>query len=202
MSDRDITELLSRVGRGETGSMERLFEVVYDDLKRRAHFQLAGGGRTLNTTALVHETYLKLARSGGADWSDRLHFFRVAARAMRQIVIDRARTHLAQKRGGDAVIVSLEDFDGASGPAAGAAPDAALTLLALDRGLSRLAEQSPRLAEVVELRFFGGLSVEEAAHALDVSERTVKRDWRLARAFLQEAIQGASSVRDGGAPDD
>lgn len=183
-----ITELLERAGRGEAGSLDRLFDLVYEDLKRRAHHQLAGGGSaTLDTTTLVHEAYLKLTGSGSTEWRDRVHFFRVAARAMRQIAIDRARAHLTQKRGGGAVVLALADFDGAAEePVA-----AATTLVSLDRALSRLAEQSPRLAQVVELRFFGGLSVEETAAALDVSDRTVKRDWRLARAYLQDAIEDA-----------
>lgn len=180
----EITRLLAAVRAGEEGSLDRLFEVVYDDLKRRAHHQLAGASQTLDTTALVHEAYVKLAGTSKPEWEDRTHFFRVAARAMRQILIDRARHHLAQKRGGGVAALSLDD-DRIGTPS----PDtAAETLMALDEALSRLAGQSPRLAQVVELRFFGGLSVQDTAQALGVADRTVKRDWRLARAFLQEAL--------------
>lgn len=179
-----VTHLLQAVRSGDTGSLDRLFELVYDDLKQRAHFQLAGAGQTINTTALVHEAYVKLTVGSNSDWQDRLHFMRVAARAMRQILIDRARKHLTQKRGGGATVLDLDEL--AVGQAS---PDAAAeNLMALDRALSRLGEQNPRLAEVVELRFFGGMSVEETASALGVSDRTVKRDWRLARAFLQETL--------------
>ncbi|MDH3734917.1 MAG: sigma-70 family RNA polymerase sigma factor [Gemmatimonadota bacterium] len=179
-----ITHLLRAVSEGDEESMDRLFEAVYEDLKRRAQFQLAGSSPTLDTTALVHEAYVKLTRSSQTEWHDGKHFFRVAARAMRQILIDRARRHLSQKRGAGAVRVNLDDVQLGT-----ASPDAAAeTLMALDDALSRLAEQSSRLSQVVELRFFGGLSVEETASALEVSDRTVKRDWRLARAFLHEAL--------------
>jgi len=181
---QEITQLLAAVRDGTPGSLDRVFELVYDDLKRRAHYQLAGASPTLNTTALVHEAYVKLVAGSNLEWNDRVHFFRVAARAMRQIVIDRARSHLTHKRGGGAVPANLDDLE-----VGAASPDtAAETLMALDEALSRLAGQNERLAEVVELRFFGGLSVEEVAETLDVSERTIKRDWRLARAFLQEAL--------------
>jgi RNA polymerase sigma factor (TIGR02999 family) len=180
----DITDLLAAVRAGEEGSFDRLFEVVYDDLKRRAHHQIGGAAQTLDTTALVHEAYVKLAGASRPEWEDRTHFLRVAARAMRQILIDRARHHLTRKRGGGVVPLSLDD-DHVGMPS----PDtAAETLMALDEALSRLAGQSPRLAQVVELRFFGGLSVRETALALGVADRTVKRDWRLARAYLQAAL--------------
>lgn len=179
-----VTHLLQAVRSGDTRSLDRLFEVVYDDLKQRAHFQLAGAGQTINTTALVHEAYVKLTVGSNSEWQDRLHFIRVAARAMRQILIDRARKHLTQKRGGGATVLNLDELEVGQ-----ASPDAAAeNLMALDGALSRLGEQNPRLAEVVELRFFGGMSVDETASALGVSDRTVKRDWRLARAFLQETL--------------
>ena len=181
-----ITHLLAEVRAGHPGSLDRLVELVYDDLKRRAHFQLAGASHTLDTTALVHEAYVKLTSGMSPEWEDRTHFFRLAARAMRHILIDRARHHLAQRRGGGAAHVDLDAVEVAM-----PSPDAAAeTIMALDEALSRLAEQSPRLAQVVELRFFGGLPVDETAAALGVAERTVKRDWRLARAFLQEALSG------------
>ena len=180
----DITQILAAVRDGDSEALDRLFEVVYQDLRHRAHLQRAGASPTLNTTALVHEAYLKLAGAGNQDWNDRQHFFRVAARAMRQIVIDRARQHRTAKRGGGAAPVTLDELRLGDVDAASAAE----TFMALDAGLSRLADQSPRLAQVVELRFFGGLSVEDTAATLEMSTRTVKRDWRLARAFLHQAL--------------
>lgn len=180
-----ITELLGEVRNGDGASLNRLFELVYADLKQRARYRIAESPSTLDTTGLVHEAYVKLASASNPDWQDRGHFYRVAARAMRQILIDRARGRVAAKRGGpSARMVDIDDVQ-----LAGAASDtAAETLMALDEALSRLAQQSERLAKVVELRFFGGLSVEETARVLDVSDRTVKRDWRLARAFLHDAV--------------
>jgi RNA polymerase sigma factor (TIGR02999 family) len=176
-----LTHLIAAVRQGEDGSFDRLFAWVYDDLKRRAHAQLGGSTPTLNTTALVHETYLKLSGAEEPSWNDRQHFFRVAARAMRQILVDRARRHMAQKRGGGQAPLDLDRAEIGIDAAAD-------RVVALDQALSRLAEQEGRLAEVVELRFFGGLSVEETALSLGVTDRTVKRDWRLARAFLHEQL--------------
>lgn len=177
--------LLDAARGGDTGAFDDLFGLVYSELKQRARYHRRGASPTLSTTALVHEAYLKLAGSH-RSWSDRNHFMRVAARAMRQILIDRARRQLAEKRGGGAREVTLEEA-----ALAAQSPDgAAESLMALDDALLRLSEQSERLATVVELRFFGGLSVEETASALDLSDRTIKRDWRLARAFLQEHLTG------------
>jgi len=183
MPDRSpsVTRLIAAVRAGEKDAMDRLFEVVYEDLKRRAHAQLSGAGQTLDTTALVHEAYLKLSDSARPDWADRQHFFRVAARAMRHIVIDRARSRLTAKRGGGQAPLDLDRVELG-------ADSAAEQMVALDDALSRLAGQDPRLGAVVELRFFGGLTVEETARSLDISERTVKRDWRLARAFLHDML--------------
>jgi RNA polymerase sigma factor (TIGR02999 family) len=180
----DITRLLGKVRVGNPEAFDRLFELVYGELRRRAHHQLAEGPATLGTTELVHEIYLNLAGAAHPEWNDRLHFYRVAARAMRQVVMDRARRHLAGKRGGGVVPLELDPSrDGAASPSV-----AAESLVALDDALLRLAERNPRLSKVVELRFFGGLTVEETAGALEVSDRTVKRDWRLARAFLQDVL--------------
>jgi len=179
-----VARLLDAARNGEAGALDDLFGVVYTELKHRAHLQRAGASPTLGTTALVHEVYLKLAGSG-RDWNDRTHFMRVAARAMRQILIDRARRQLADKRGGGLRAVTLDEVAVAADSPDGAAE----TLMALEEALLRLGEQSARLAQVVELRFFGGLSVEETAQALGVSDRTIKRDWRLARAFLQESLE-------------
>lgn len=182
----EVTHLLQDVRRGDRDAIDRLFTLVYEDLKRRARLQLGGGSHTLDTTTLVHEAYVKLSASAKTDWQDGRHFFRVAARAMRQIIVDRARRHLAQKRGGGIVHEALElqglEVDDPS--------LAAETLLALDDALLRLAVENERSAQVVELRYFGGLSAEETAATLEISVRTVKRDWRLARAFLHDQLSG------------
>lgn len=184
-----ITDLLGAVREGDGDSLNRLFEVVYGELKRRAHHRIAASSATLDTTGLVHEAYIKLVSSTDPDWQDRAHFYRVAARAMRQIVIDRARGRLAGKRGGGARMLDLDQVE----DLAPTPQTAAETLVALDEALSSLGRQDERLARVVELRFFVGLSVEETARVLEVSDRTVKRDWRLARAFLHQAISPGDS---------
>jgi RNA polymerase sigma factor (TIGR02999 family) len=163
--------------------MDRLMPLVYDDLRARAHQQLArsGAGGALNTTGLVHEAYLKLVRAE-ATWEDRNHFFAVAVTAMRNVIVDYARRHLARKRGGDARHVSLD-----SGMLR--VEQDAEELLAIHQALDRLAALDARLSSLVELRFFGGLSVEEAAGVLQVSERTVKRDWSKARTLLHGLLQ-------------
>jgi RNA polymerase sigma factor (TIGR02999 family) len=164
---------------------DQFFQVLYADLRSAARRQLARGrpGETLNTTALVHEAYVKLVQAGGSGWNDTGHFFALAARAMRQIAIDYARRSAAEKRGGAVVVVSLDGFD---------VPDLshAGDLLALDRALERLEALDPELSKIVELRFFAGLTVDEVAEALGVSPRTIKREWRKARAFLFDAIGG------------
>jgi RNA polymerase sigma factor (TIGR02999 family) len=143
--------------------------------------------QTLNTTSLVHETFLKLFDRAHLDARDRKHFFCTAAMAMRQIIIDNARRHLSQKRGGKVDHVDLDNTD---------IPihDRAYELVALDDALTHLQELDERLGRVVELRFFGGLTVEETAEILDVDARTVKRDWRKARAVLYLALQGESGA--------
>jgi RNA polymerase sigma factor (TIGR02999 family) len=173
---------LSRIREGDEVALRLLFDAVYDDLRRRARQQLRRNpaSPTLNTTALVHEAFIKLA-SGSSSFEDRSHFYHAAARAMRQILIDNARRRRAAKRGGGAAPFSLD-----AGQVA--IEDHAEELLALDEALQRLAREDPRLVRVVELRFFAGLSVEETGAALDVSERTVKRGWRLARAFLYREL--------------
>lgn len=188
----EITRLLVAARGGERAALDCLFEKVYEQLHMLAHQQLAcrGPGATLSTTALVHEAYLKLVDSRQAEFRDRRHFFALAARAMRQIIIDYARRAQAQKRGGEMVRVVLDPARVANGAPGGA--DAA-ELLALDDALSALERLSERLARIVELRFFAGLSVEETGVVLEVSPRTVKRDWRKARAFLFQALGGAAS---------
>lgn len=180
----EITALLTALRDGDRGALDRLFPLVYRELHDRAHRQLARHrpGETLSTTALVHEAYLKLTDSAHQSYQDRVHFFAVASRAMRQILVDYARRTTAAKRGGGHP-VSLD-------PDAIANPGRAEELLALDEALTQLEKLDGRLARIVELRFFGGLSVEETSDVLEISPRTVKRDWRKARAFLYQAIQG------------
>ena len=185
-----ITALLRAAEGGDRGALDHLFGMVYVELRKLARRQLHGGPpqQTLSTTALVHEAYLKL--SADARWStrDRSHFFALAARAMRHILIDHARRRTRHKRGGAAVPLSLESTE---------VPvyDRGDELLALDQALERLAALDPELAQLVEWRFFAGLSVEEVAGILEISDRTVKRQWRAARAFLyqQLATQGAGA---------
>lgn len=182
--------MLAAYREGERGALDRLFPLVYAELRERAHHQLARRrpGDTLSTTALVNEAYLKLTGSAHQSYNDRVHFFAVASRAMRQILVDYARRTTAAKRGG--LVVSLD-------PDQLGDPGRAEELVALDEALARLERLDGRLARTVELRFFGGLSVEEAADALGVSPRTVKRDWRRARAFLFEAIRAGDGPTGG-----
>jgi RNA polymerase sigma factor (TIGR02999 family) len=180
----EITHLLMSISEGDRDALNRLFPVVYAELRAAAHRQLAHirPGDTLQTTALVHEAYLKLLGAARPVWHDRRHFFAVASRAMRQIVVDYARTQMAQKRGGGAIALTLDEQQL---PVA----DRAHELVQLDSALTELESLSERPARVVELRFFGGLSVEETASAMDISERTVKREWQKARAFLFDALR-------------
>jgi RNA polymerase sigma factor (TIGR02999 family) len=181
-TEGEITALLTAVRNGDRNAMDRLFPLIYHELHQRAHRQLArhNPGDTLSTTALVHEAYLKLAGSEGQSYQDRFHFFAVASRAMRQILIDYARHVSAGKRdGGQRVPLDPDRLPN---------PAQAEELIALDQALTLLASLDERLARTVELRFFGGLSVEETAEVMAVSPRTVKRDWRKARAFLYDAV--------------
>ncbi len=185
----EISQLLAACRRGEQGAMDELFPVVYDELHALAHRQLCRRrpGQTLNTTVLVHEAYLKLVDPSQAQWQDRNHFLSVAAVAMRHIVVDYARRSSAQKRGGDLRPVQVDedllvDRTGLGGKAE--------EILAIHEALSSLTEMNARLSQVVELRFFAGLTVEETAQVMAVSDRTVKRDWRKARAFLYRELTG------------
>jgi RNA polymerase sigma factor (TIGR02999 family) len=182
-AEPDITGLLLAWRAGDRDALDRLFPLVYEELSRIAH-RLLGHERadhTLSTTALVHEAYLKLVDQTRAQWVDRAHFFAVAARAMRRILVDYARQHRALKRGGERARVSMED-------ATSVADQRADTLLALDDALTRLAALDHRLSQVVECRFFGGLTEEETAEALAITPRTVRRDWVKAKGWLHQAL--------------
>lgn len=181
----EVTRLLGAWREGEPGAGDRLIPLVYPDLRRLAAHCMAGERRdhTLEPTALVHEAYLRLAGDGQPRWRDRLHFFAVASRTMRRVLVDHARARRTAKRGGGAVRISL---DGAQ-EAIQAAPE---TLLELDRALDELAAVDPRKARVIELRHFGGLTVEETATVLGVSAATVALDGRMARAWLVSRVRG------------
>lgn len=180
-----VTELLIALRNGERQALDALLPLIYEELHAMARRRVAAAGRhpTLDTTALVHEAYLKLFDRTRLQWNDRKHFFRVAALAMRQIVVDHARRRGAGKRGAGAQRVTLDE----SGLRI---EDQAVELLELDEALARLAALNERLAQVVELRFYCGLGVEEVAELLEVDPRTVKRDWRKARALLLTELGG------------
>jgi RNA polymerase sigma factor (TIGR02999 family) len=181
----DIAALIEAANRGDGAALQALFTRVYDELKLLARKQLAGSASaTLNTTGLVHEAYLKLAQAGEHRLHNNVHFFALTAKAMRQIVIDHARARLTDKRGG--AQLQMVELDEAAGVAAGElAPD---DLLRLDLALAQLESEEPRLAQLVELRFFAGLSVNEISLLQSVSERTLNRDWRRAKAQLYSAL--------------
>lgn len=179
----ETTALLLSARKGEARAADLLFERLYDELRRLSGAYLAAEtrGATLSATGLVHDAYLKLI--AGGDWEDRAHFMAIASRAMRQILIDRARARSAAKRGGKARPVSL-DADLASDPLPDVALDAPEQVLAVDAALKRLSARDARLGRLVELRFFGGLDVAEVAEVLDISERTAARQWARAKAHL------------------
>jgi len=183
-SDQDITGLLIAWRAGDRSAVDRLFPLVYAELRRIAHRQLGRErpDHTLGTTTLAHEAYLKLVDQTRAQLTDRAHFFAVAARAMRRILVDYARRYRALKRGGAPARVSLSD-------AVLVAEERADTLVALDEALTRLAEVDERLSRVVECRFFGGLTEDETAEALAVTSRTVRRDWVKAKGWLYQALR-------------
>jgi RNA polymerase sigma factor (TIGR02999 family) len=163
---------------------ELSFEALYEELLHLARIVRQGrAGETMSTTVLVHEAYVKLASKGEVRAENRLHFLRLAARAMRQILVDAARAQVSAKRGGKALPVTLDDT-------LLPVSTEVKTLLMLDQALQRLSHLDPRAARVVECRFFGGLTVEETASALGIAPRTVKRDWRVARAFLAPELAG------------
>jgi RNA polymerase sigma-70 factor (ECF subfamily) len=188
-STHEITQLLGAWSAGDEHALEKLMPLVYDELHRlaQAYMGRERPGHTLQTTALVHEAYLRLIDSGRAGLQDRSHFFALCAKLMRRILVDWARARLSLKRGGDVRILDLEESLVVS-------PHASSELVALDDALKALEAFDPRKAQIIELRFFGGLSVDETAEVLKVSVETVARDWRLAKSWLRrELTQGTSS---------
>ena len=181
-----ITNLLLAWGKGDEAALGALMPLVYDELRRVAARHMRGQreGHTLQTTALVNEAYLRLIDASRVQWQNRAHFFAVAAHFMRRILVDFARSRNYQKRGGGGHAVSLDEAMIIT-PARGA------DVLALDEALTRLEALNERHAKVIELRYFGGLSEEEAAEALKVSVRTVRRDWNFARAWLHRELTGS-----------
>lgn len=183
-SPSDVTGLLLAWGDGDESALSRLIPIVHDELYRIARACMAGekGGHTLQATALVNEVYLRLIRTEGMRWQNRAHFLSMAARLMRRILVDFARSKQYQKRGGGAVNVS---FDPDIAPSAHPDRD----LVALDDALEALARVDERKSRVIEMRFFGGLSVKETAEALHVSPETVMRDWKMAKAWLLRELR-------------
>jgi RNA polymerase sigma factor (TIGR02999 family) len=183
LSPQNLTQLLHEWQQGDTGALDELTALVYDELRRIAHryVRQERDGHTLETTALVHEAYVRLVGQQKIEWQNRAHFFAVMAQVMRHILIDHARRRHYAKRGGQLQRVSLDD-------ASMMTPARAAELVALDEALVELAKLDPRKGRVVELRYFGGLSLEETAAILDVSIMTVRRDWRAARAWLYQAV--------------
>lgn len=184
-SSERITKLLQAWSQGDTSALEQLTPLVYRRLHSlaRHYMKLEDGGHTLQTTALINETYVRLIDARMANWQNRAHFFAVCAQVMRRILTDHARSRLSHKRGAGVTRLSLDE-------AAPICREPHPDLVALDDALNRLAAFDPRKCQVVELRFFGGVSVEESAAVLKVSPETVKRDWRLARTWLLREISG------------
>ncbi|HEY2289860.1 MAG TPA: sigma-70 family RNA polymerase sigma factor [Thermoanaerobaculia bacterium] len=190
----EVTRLLAAARQGDGGAMDRLMPLVYDELRAVARRQLRRlrPGQTLDTTALVHEAYLRLVDQTAAAWQDRAHFLSVAGVAMRHILVDAARRRIAKKRGGEGLRITFDELrpgqDGTD------ASRRAVEILDLDEALTSLAARNERLRRLVELRFFAGLTEEETAQTLGTSERTVRRDWLKARAFLFLALGGRSET--------
>lgn len=189
--DQPVTELLIRWRAGDHEALKVLVPLVYQELRAMAHGLLRAErtGHTLQSTALVHEAYLKLVKQGPPEVQNRSHFFAVAARLMRQILVDYARGHGAAKRGA-AYRVKLEE--GLETP-----EKQAVDVVVLDDALNELSQRDPQQGNIVELRFFGGLTLEETAEALDISPSTVKRDWRLAKAWIARELQRANDGKRG-----
>ena len=179
----EISQLLLNWSDGDTSARERLLPLVYDELRRLARHYLSHerGNHTLQPTALVHEAYLRMVDQHAVTWQNRAQFFGLAARLMRNILVDHARRHQAEKRGGGDYALSLSEAEQLTSQ-----PE--VNMLALDEALTNLATSAPQHARVVELRYFGGLTIEETANVLGVSHATVERDWAFARAWLKKEL--------------
>ncbi len=186
----EVTQLLAAVRQGDGSAMDRLMTLVYDELRAVARRQLRRWrpGQTLDSTALVHEAYLRLVDQAGASWQDRAHFLSVAGVAMRHILVDAARRRAAKKRGGEGLRITLDELQ--PDQRGTDASRRAVEILDLDEALTSLAARNERLSRLVEPRFFAGLTEEETARTLGTSERTVRRDWLKARAFLFHTLRG------------
>jgi RNA polymerase sigma-70 factor, ECF subfamily len=180
----EVTSLLLEYAQGSQEAADKLIPVVYEELKRlaRGYMRRENPSHSLQTTALVHEAYLKLVRQQDVNWQGRAHFIGVAAQLMRRILIDHAKGRLREKRGGEQVVVSLNE-------ALTISPERSEELLKLDEALERLSKLDARQSRIVELRFFGGLSIEETAEFLGISPKTVKRDWTVAKAWLRSELR-------------
>jgi len=187
-SQQEVTRLLEDWSGGDADALEKLIPLVQPELHRLAHHYMSRerSGHTLQTTALLNEAYLRLVDNPKRDWQNRSHFIAAAAQLMRRIMVDRARERRALKRGGDAIKVDLDE-------AALVSEQRAEELLALDEALERLAAQDPRKSQIVELRYFGGLTIEETAAFLEISPRTARREWRMAKVWLYCALSGEES---------
>lgn len=182
LNSNDVTELLLSWGNGDAAAREKLVPLVYDELRRLARHCLAGrDAHTLQSTALVHEAYLRLVNRTSVHWNDRVHFFAVAAQLMRRIMIDHIRMRNAQKRGGNSVTLVLDESVALS-------PQREIDVIALDDALNGLAALDERQCRLVELRFFAGLSIDETSQALEISPATVKREWATARLWLLQRM--------------
>lgn len=194
ISPTEITRLLQDWQHGDRDALDRLIPLVYDELRAIAsrHVRREWRAGALQTTALVNEAYLKLAGQREGDWQNRAHFFAIAAQVMRRILLDDARRALRGKRGGAAPPVPVDDVTIQTPES----PVDAVDLLALDRALTRLQELDPDQARLVELRFFGGLTVEETAAVMDISPATVKREWAIAKGWLQRTLGAGAGGAD------
>jgi RNA polymerase sigma-70 factor (ECF subfamily) len=181
-STNELTRLLVDWGNGDQAALDELIPLVYDELRRLAgrYMRRESQGHTLQTSALVNEAYLRLVDQRSVQWQNRAHFFGVAAQLMRRILVDHARSRSRAKRGGGAQMVSLDEQAVISEEVA--------EVIALDVALNNLAEMDPRKSQIVEMKFFGGLTTEEVAEVLKVTSRTVEREWRKAKAWLNRAL--------------